>query len=191
MWPARIVILICPLCPDGCSPLVYSKVQAALFNTAADSHYISHIFKFRVENGNSMLHRNVDKRLPVTQTARYHIPEDHSTNLHHRVFIKFRNVCLILLHIQWCLFIGTENCHSHFHLNRVKRELVFLAVSGVFICGYINSQQGTTNFIRYGRNRTAFFRNEIMWVIFITAGRKKQMNNLINYSIALEGMEFH
>jgi len=64
MWPASICILICPSCPDGCSPLVYSKVQTVLFNTAADSNYISRIFKFRVENDNSMLLRNVGNHLP-------------------------------------------------------------------------------------------------------------------------------
>jgi hypothetical protein len=117
---------------------------------------------------------------PGTQTERCHIPEDHSTNLHCRVCITFRNICLILLQIQRWLFIGARNCHSHFCLIRVKRELVFLAASGVVFCGYINSQQGTRNFIRYGRNRTAFVQNE-MW-IFITASRKQHTNTLINYS---------
>jgi hypothetical protein len=181
MWRAGIFILIYPSCPDG-SPLVYSKVLTLLFNTAADSNCISRIFRFNVENGNSMLHRNVGNHLPDTQTAPCHIPEDHSTNLHYRVCIKFRNICLILLQIQRWLFIGAENCHSHFRLIRVKKELVFLAVSGVVFCGYINSQQGTTNFIRYGRNRTSFVQNEIMWIIFHTAGRKKRTNTLINYS---------
>jgi hypothetical protein len=73
MLPASICILIClSCCPDGCSPLVYSKVQTVLFNAAADSNYISRIFKFRVENGNSMLHRNVGNHLPDNQTARCH-----------------------------------------------------------------------------------------------------------------------
>lgn len=176
MWPASIFILICPLCPDGCSPLVYSKVQTVIFNATADSKYISRIFRFRVENGNSVLHRNVGNHLPDKQTARCHIPEDHGTNLHHWVCIRFRNICLILLQIQRWLFIGAENCHSNFRLIRVK------AVSGVVFCGYVNSQEGTTNFIGYGRNRTAFVQNEIMWIIFITVGRKKHTNTLINYS---------
>jgi hypothetical protein len=118
------------------------------------------------------------------QTTRQHgvIPEDHSTNLHHRVCIKFRNICLFLLQIQRWLFIGAENCRSPFRFIRVKKELVFLAVSGVVFCGYINSEQGTMNFIRYGRNRTAFIQNENMWVIFITAGSKKHTNTFVNYS---------
>jgi hypothetical protein len=78
-WRASIFILICPSCPDGCSPLVYSKVQTVLFNRAADSNCIFHVFRFRIENGNRMLHRNVGNHLPDSTVSYPRRPQHESS----------------------------------------------------------------------------------------------------------------
>jgi len=83
MWRASILILICRSCPGGCSSLVYSKVQTVVFSTAADSNCISRIFRFRVENGNSMLHRNVGNYQPrhPDRTVSYPWRPQHESSL--------------------------------------------------------------------------------------------------------------